>query len=57
MNKDVLISAKQIAIRFTELAREISTDYKNAEMVALVVVSRWKMAGRCRSQSPTNADQ
>ena len=32
LNKDVLISGKQIAIRVTELAREISTDYTNAEM-------------------------
>ena len=38
LNKDVLISGKQIAIRVTELAREISTDYANAEMVALVVL-------------------
>ncbi len=38
LHKDVLISGKQIAIRVAELAREISADYKNAEMVALVVL-------------------
>ena len=38
LKKDVLISGKQIAIRVAELAREISTECTNAEMVALVVL-------------------
>ncbi len=38
LHNGVLISGEQIAIRVAELAREISADYANSEMVALVVL-------------------
>lgn len=38
LNKNVLISGRQIANRIAELAHEISTDYMNSEIVLLVIL-------------------